>query len=147
MIRSSAILPVALLLAGCDRVTTYAEGCGPLPNNWITPRQGRGILSNLNVISVSADKAVTWNGEKISRDKLRSYLEFAKAMTPPLVTQVKFDPKLDCDTVAQLRQEIAQKLDCSYGLCAEGHGRWWFIGDVGPPFVAYDPHPELPPEQ
>ncbi len=145
--RNPAILSVALFLADCDRPPTYAEGCGSLPRGWITPRHGLGALSTLNVISVSKSGAVTWNGENVSRDTLRSYLEVTKTLTPSPVTQMKFDSQVDCDTVVQLRQEISRLLDCSYGLCAEGSGRWWFIGDVGPPFVARDPSPGLPPEQ
>jgi hypothetical protein len=32
-----------------------------------------------------------------------------------------------------------EKLDCSYGKCAEGSGKWWFLGDVVGPGVSREP--------
>lgn len=101
----------------------------------------------LTVISVASDNNISGNGEKISEAALVSYLKQTKTVTPTPVTQIKFEKNVDCETVARLRQLISKTLDCSYGACAEGRGRWWRIGDVGPPFVTYDPHPNLPQDQ
>lgn len=62
----AALVGMALLLAGCGNHRTYVDGCGPLPKGWITPRQGRGVLSTVSVISVRGDKVVDWNGKPIS---------------------------------------------------------------------------------
>lgn len=104
-------------------------------------------MSMLTVISVAADKTIIWNGDNISEAALKSHLEDSKTIAPTPVTQIKFAPNVDCDTVARLRQLISTTLDCRYRTCAEGRGRWWEIGDVGPPFVVYDPHPNLPQDQ
>ena len=147
MKRSAFFLSVALLLGGCHRQTTYGDGCGVLPANWITPRHGRSIMSGLSVISVASDGTISWNGVKVSEATLASYLKQSRALNPLPVTQIKFQPGVDCDTVARLRRLMSETLDCSYGRCAEGSGRWWQTGDVGPPFVTYDPHPNLPQDQ
>jgi hypothetical protein len=136
-----------MLLAGCSHQATYAGGCGTMPSNWITPRHGRSVLSLLSVISVASNGAISWNGVKVSEAKLASYLAQAAALHPVPVTQIKFEPGVDCDTVARLRRLMSKTLDCNFGPCAEGSGRWWQIGDVGPPFTTYDPHPGLPQDE
>lgn len=120
----------ALLLAGCDNQATYAEGCGSSPNEWITPRQGQGVLSALSVISVEGEKAIDWNGKAVSEAMLERYLAETSQMNPVSVTQIKFSSTVDCATVRRLRALIARNLDCSYGKCAEGGGKWWLLGDV-----------------
>ncbi|WP_157190053.1 ExbD/TolR family protein [Novosphingobium sp. Rr 2-17] len=134
----------AILLSGCHRERTYADGCGAMPSNWITPRQGRGVLSVLSIIDVSGDGTIKWNRAKISETQFRDGLKPLARMNPLPVTQIKFATDVPCETVVRLRKAISTNLDCQYGLCAEGNGRWWIIGDVGPPFIAFDPHPELP---
>jgi hypothetical protein len=40
---------------------------------------------------------------------------------------------------------MIQTLDCSYGRCAEGSGKWWFIGDVVGPGITNEPYdPDAP---
>lgn len=146
MMRISILLAVSVLLSGCHHQANYIDGCGTLPANWITPRHGRGVLSVLSVISVASDGTIRWNGVKVSEALLGSYLKQLGTMNPLPVTQVKFEPDVHCVTVVRLRQLMSETLDCSYGKCAEGRGRWWEIGDV-PPFPTYDPHPELPQDQ
>lgn len=142
MKRKAALVLMSMLLAGCDKPRTYAEGCGPLPKGWITPRQGRGVLSLLNVISVRDASLIEWNGKPISEGTLQSYLKVTSGMNPVPVTQIKFAPTSDCETVRRLRALMSSNLDCSYGKCAEGAGKWWLIGDVvfpGHPNEPYDP--------
>jgi hypothetical protein len=144
---SVALLGLAALTGGCGHKSTYAEGCGPLPDGWITPRQGRGVLSIVSVISVAADGNLTFNGARLSEPKLGTYLKQSSEMNPMPVTQVKFAPGLDCDTVRRLRRLMVRTLDCRFGYCAEGDGKWWMIGDVivdGPP-KPYDPDAPSPP--
>jgi hypothetical protein len=142
--RAATLLGIAMLLGGCHREATYAEGCGTMPANWINPRHGRGVMSFLNVISVASDGSILFNENRISEPTLASYLRQVSTMNPLPVTQIKFEPSVDCGKVIRLRKLMSKSLDCSYGKCAEGSGRWWKIGDVGPPFLTYDPHPELP---
>jgi hypothetical protein len=136
-----ALVWTGLLLTSCGYQRTYAEGCGPSPKGWITPRQGRGVLSVLSVISVQSDGAVLWNDKPISEERLRSYLKLTSELNPVPVTQIKFSSSTDCDTVRRLRNLMASNLDCSYGKCAEGTGKWWFVGDVigNGPSEPYDP--------
>lgn len=147
MTKSLILFAVAMLASGCRHQATYVEGCGSLPANWITPHQGRGVMSMLNVISVGSNGMKSWNGIKVSEAVIASYLQQTRALNPLPVTQIKFEPGVDCGTVSRLRQLMSETLDCSYGKCAEGSGRGWTIGDVGPPFVAYDPQSELPQDQ
>ncbi|MDH7975209.1 hypothetical protein QH494_23745 [Sphingomonas sp. AR_OL41] len=138
----AALLVLCLSVAGCSRHRTYAEGCGPLPRDWITPRQGRGVESLINVIAVAADGSVSFNGAGISRPILATYLKQSSAMFPAPVTQIKFAPTVDCATVQSLRRLMASALDCKYGKCSEGNEKWWFIGDVvfnGQSPEPYDP--------
>ncbi|MES2754452.1 MAG: hypothetical protein V4659_07285 [Pseudomonadota bacterium] len=104
-------------------------------------------MSILNVISVTSNGSMTWNGVDVSEAEIGTYLEQTRALTPSPVTHIKFEPGVACGTVLRLRQLMSDTLDCSFGKCAEGRGRWWEIGDVGPPFVAYDPNPNLPQDQ
>ncbi|MEG3150730.1 hypothetical protein U1769_12615 [Sphingomonas sp. ZT3P38] len=147
MKRSVIIAGLMMLLGGCERSRNYAQGCGPPPANWITPRQGKGVLSTLNVISVASNGTVNWNKAKVPEATLVSYLKEVRGMNPVPVTQIQFEPGVGCDRVLYLRRLVSERLDCGYGKCAEGNGRWWEIGDVGPPFVAYDPRPDLPQDQ
>jgi hypothetical protein len=147
MTRSLFLLAATILLGGCHHQRTYVEGCGPLPANWRTPRQGLSVMSILNVISVASNGTRSWNGVKVSDAVIASYLTQTRAMNPLPVTQIKFELGVGCETVYRLRRLMSERLDFSYGKCAEGRGRWWKIGDVGPPFVAYDPHPNLPQDQ
>lgn len=144
MKRSALILGVAMLVGGCRPQTTYVGGCGALPANWITPHDGRGVMSLLSVISVTSKGSISFNEDKVSYAKLVSYLKQTAALNPAPVTQIKFGAGVDCETVVRLRRLMTATLDCNFGKCAEGSGRWWQIGDVGPPFKAYDPHPNLP---
>ena len=89
MKRKTALAWISILLAGCGSHLTYAEGCGSLPKGWITPRQGRGVLSLLNVISVQDAHRIEWNGKPISELTLQSYLEITRDMNPVPVTQIK----------------------------------------------------------
>ena len=142
MKRTTALLSLSLLVGSCNHKPTYAEGCGPLPKDWITPRQGRSVLSMLNIISVASDGSLTFNGVKSSRPVLAHYLKQTGNLNPIPVTQIKFASTVDCDTVESLRHLMASTLDCQYGKCAEGNGKWWFIGDVvfdGQAPEAYDP--------
>ena len=143
----SLFLLAAILLDGCRHQATYAEGCGQLPANWISPREGRSVWSLLNEITVASDGSISWNKSKISEAKFGSYLNQIKALNPTPVTHIKFEPGVDCGKVSRLRQRMSETLDCTGGQCAEGRGRWWIISDVGPPFSAYDPHPNLPQDQ
>ena len=148
MTKNLFFLAVAILLGGCQTRTTYAEGCGSLPTNWKTPRQGRSVTSTLDVITVSSNGTIFLNGVKVSMAKVASYLKLTAKEDPAPITQIKFDPDVDCDTVARWRALLFNTLDCSRGYtCAEGHGRWWKTGDIGPPFVTYDPRPDLPQDQ
>lgn len=147
MTKSPVLFAVSVLLGGCHHQATYVGGCGPLPANWITPHQGRGVWSMLNVISVASNGTKSWNGRKVSEATLASYLKQTRTLNPLPVTQIKFEPGVNCETVSRLRQLMSETLDCSYGKCAEGRGRWWEIGDVGPPFIAYEPHPNAPQDQ
>ena len=145
MKKSPFLLAAAILLAsGCHHQATYVEGCGPPPANWITPRQGRGVMSMLNVISVASNGTMSWNGVKVSEGVIGSYLKQTRALDPLPVTHIKFGSGVDCGTVSRLRQLMSETLDYGFGACAEGRGRWWEKSDAGPPFVTYDPHPNLP---
>ena len=138
----AALLSLCFLAGSCSHKPTYAEGCGPLPRDWITPRQGRSVLSMLNTISVASDGSLTFNGLKSSRPVLAHYLKQAGTLNPIPVTQIKFASTVDCDTVESLRHLMTNTLDCKHGKCAEGNGKWWFIGDVvfdGQAPEAYDP--------
>ena len=137
--RNATLAGLMLLAGGCGHKTTYASGCGALPAGWITPRQGRGALTMPNVASVAADGSIVWNGRPISTHELAQYLKDAAKLNPVPVTQVKFAAGLDCDVVSNIRRLIVQTADCDNRKCAEGSGKWWRIGDVGPPFTAYDP--------
>src|SRR5512141_3194904 len=88
MRQRTALLSLALIVGGCGHKATYADGCGPLPVGWITPRHGRGVLSFLNVISVASDGSVSWNGTKISKPVLATYLKQVGVMDPIPVTQI-----------------------------------------------------------
>jgi hypothetical protein len=147
MKRTSLLLSVMMLLGSCHHQATYAKGCGGLPANWITPRDGRGVMSLLSVITVRADLSLRWNGKSVSDATLKTYLQETATLNPVPVVQIKFAPDVDCDAVARLRRLVSDTLDCKFGQCAEGSGRWWRIGDVGPPFEAYDPQPTSPQEQ
>jgi hypothetical protein len=87
---------------------------------WITPRQGRGVLSLLDVISVRDASLIEWNGKPIAEATLRSYLKLTTGINPVPVTQIKFAPTTDCETVRRLRALMLSNLDCGYGKCAEG---------------------------
>jgi len=142
MKRIAALLSLFLFVAGCGHKPTYAEGCGPLPKDWITPRQGRSVLSMVNVISVAPDGSLAFNGAKSSQPVLARFLKQTRQMNPTPVTQIKFASAVDCNTVESLRRLMANTLDCQYGTCAEGNGKWWFIGDVifdGKAAQPYDP--------
>lgn len=131
-----------ILLPSCDSHRTYAEGCGALPKAWITPRQGRSVLSLLSVISVSGDDVIDWNGQRISEASLQLRLKRTGDLNPVPVTQIIFAPDVDCERVRRLRALLSSNLDCTSNLCAEGAGKWWFVGDVvspGHPVEPYDP--------
>ncbi|TMJ17135.1 MAG: hypothetical protein E6G94_02400 [Alphaproteobacteria bacterium] len=130
------------LLASCGNHGTYAGGCGDLPEGWITPREGRGVLSGLNVVSVSDAGQIGWNGKAVSEQTLQEYLKLSSGMNPVPVVQIKFGPTVDCETVRRLRALMSSSLDCTYGKCAEGTGKWWLLGDVvgpGHPSEPYNP--------
>ena len=140
-----ALAWASLLLASCGTHKTYAEGCGPLPKGWITPRQGRGVLSLFNVVSVRDASQIDWNGKPISEATLQNYLKIVSGMNPVPVTQIKFASTVDCETVSRLRASISNNLDCRYGKCAEGTGKWWLLGDVVRPGVTSGPYdPDAP---
>lgn len=147
--RSTAtLLGLVMLISGCDHRSTYAEGCGALPKDWITPRQGMSVLSQLSVISVASDGSVSFNGIKTTQAKLATFLKETREIAPTPVTQIKFAATLDCDTVNNLRRLMATTLDCQYGKCAEGNGKWWLIGDVpdGNAPQPYNPDAPTPPK-
>ena len=110
-----------------------------MPKGWITPRHGRGVMSLLSVISVASDGTIFWNGRKVSEEQFSVYLKETTGLTPLPVTQIKFADGVDCGTVERLRRAMVQTLDCGSGKCAEGSGKWWFIGDVVFPGVANEP--------
>jgi hypothetical protein len=78
----AAPLSLAVLAGGCSHITTYAEGCGALPAGWITPRQGRSVLSMIYVISVAADGSLSWNGDKVSRNEHATSLKQTAGLIP-----------------------------------------------------------------
>lgn len=142
------MLGIGLAIAGCGPKRTYAQGCGAIPKGWITPRQGRGDMSLLSVTSVKNDGSIWWNGEKVSEAEFLTRLKASTKLAPMPVTQIKFAPGVDCDTVARLRQKMVATLDCQYRMCAEGSGKWWRISDMIWPGVKnepYDPSPGSPP--
>ena len=148
MTKNLYFLTLAILIGGCQSRTTYAEGCGSLPANWKTPRQGRSVTSTLDVITVSSNGTIFLNGVNVSMAKVASYLKLTAKQSPAPITQIRFDHDVDCEAVVRWRNLMLNTLDCSLGYtCAEGHGRWWKVGDVGPPFVTYDPRPDLPQDQ
>ena len=100
---TAALVWIALLLTSCGNQRTYAEGCGPLPKGWITPREGRGVLSMLSVISVQNDGVIVWNGKSVSEPTLLNYLRLSSQLNPVPVTQIMFAPSVDCDVVRRLR--------------------------------------------
>jgi hypothetical protein len=147
MKRRAALAWMSLLLTSCSNHRMYAEGCGPLPKGWITPREGRGVLSLLDVIAVRDASLIEWNGKAVSEPTLQTYLKQTSRLNPVPVTQIKFAPTANCETVRRLRALMSSKLDCSYGKCAEGAGKWWFVGDVvwpGHPSAPFDPDAPAP---
>lgn len=137
-----AFVCLAFLLAGCGEERTYAEGCGAPPDSWITPRQGRSTLSALNVIDVPQADRIELNGKPISQSTFNKFLEQTSNLNPLPVTHIRFGSSVDCATVERLRNMVSNNLDCTYGKCAEGTGRWWMRGDVlfdGQPSEPYDP--------
>lgn len=142
-----AIFGLALLVLGCENPKVYEDGCGPPPKGWITPREGRGVLSILNVVLVAANRSIVWNGVAVSEQEFERYLELSRNLQPVPVTQIKFAPNVDCEKVARFRAIVNEKLDCTDGLCAEGSGKWWMRGDVifeGVPSKPYDPDAPSP---
>ena len=96
---------------------------------------------------MKGEKVIDWNGEAVSEKTLERYLAETSRLNPLPVTQIKFSSTVDCATVRRLRALIARNLDCSYGKCAEGGGKWWFLGDVvssGHPLQPYDPDASSP---
>lgn len=133
---------LAFLLAGCGNARTYAEGCAAPPEDWITPRQGRSTLSVLNAIDVPQADRIEWNGKPIPQSTLNDLLKHTSSLNPLPVTHIRFGPNVDCATVERLRRMVSNNLNCSYGMCAEGAGKWWVRGDVlfdGQPSEPYDP--------
>ena len=101
----------------------------------------------LNIISVASDGSLSFNGVESSRAMLAGYLKQTADLNPVPVTQIKFEPTVDCDTVESLRRLMASTLNCQHGKCAEGDGKWWFIGDVvfdGKAPEPYDPDARSP---
>ena len=142
----ATIAGIILLLPSCAEQKRYAAGCGSVPEGWITPRQGRGVNSLLNIISVEGDGSIVWNGTVIPEVELPRYLKLARQLQPTPVTQIKFASTVDCEAVARLRLLMSSNLDCSDGLCAEGAGKWWLIGDVISEGEANEPFdPDAPP--
>lgn len=137
---TQTLLLLALLLTGCGRKATYSQGCGPPPANWIKPRDGRDIFGLLNVITVAADHAKHFNGSKVSEETFRYYLKQSSGLNPKPVTQVIFDPAVDCETVAKVREVVSENLGCDHGHCAEGTGEWWINSDVGPGLQRFPEH-------
>ncbi|WEK44316.1 MAG: hypothetical protein P0Y64_05770 [Candidatus Sphingomonas colombiensis] len=67
-------------------------------------------------------------------------LKQTRELLPIPVTQIKFASGVDCETVRRLRRLMTQSLDCNYARCAEGEGKWWYVGDVGTgPAEPFDP--------
>jgi len=142
----ATIAAMILFLPGCAEEKRYAAGCGPIPDGWITPRQGRGVNSLLNTVSVVGDGSIVWNETVIPEVELFHYLKLTNQLQPTPVTQIKFAPTVECDAVRRLRLLVANNLDCSYGRCAEGSGKWWLIGDVVFEGVQNEPFdPDAPP--
>lgn len=142
--KRALLIGMLIALGGCHAQKTYSEGCGPPPETWITPRDGRSVLSILYLVTIDADSAIQWSGTPVSEAKFRRFLGIARDLNPAPVIQIKFASKTSCATVIRFRKAMTDSLDCKSARCAEGGGRWWMVGDVGPPFEAYDPHPELP---
>lgn len=142
MKREAVFACLVFVLAGCGNQKTYAEGCAAPPEGWITPRQGRGDLSSLNVIDVPQADRIEWNGTPISQSMLDDLLKQTSSLSPLPVTHIRFGSSVDCATVERLRKVVSNNLDCAHGLCAEGAGKWWMRSDVlfdGQPSEPYDP--------
>lgn len=139
---AAVFVSLAFLLAGCGNARTYAEGCAAPPDDWITPQQGRSTLSVLNVIDVPQSDRIEWNGKPIPQSTFNDLLKQTSSLNPLPVTHIRFGSNVDCATVERLRRMVSNNLDCSYGRCAEGAGKWWMRGDVlfdGQTSEPYDP--------
>ncbi|MCC6940944.1 MAG: hypothetical protein IT551_04960 [Novosphingobium sp.] len=139
---AAMFVSLAFLLAGCGNARIYAEGCAAPPDDWMTPRQGRSALSVLNVIDVSQADRIAWNGKPIPQSTFNDLLKHTSSLIPLPVTHIRFGPNVDCATVERLRHMVSNNLDCSYGMCAEGAGKWWMRGDAlfdGQTSEPYDP--------
>jgi hypothetical protein len=102
------------------------------------------VLSLLNVIEIGRDGSITWNKQKVPKAEFPAYLKLTRDLPDEPINQFKFSPYLDCDTVKSIREIASSHLDCTYGRCAEGSGRWWLISDMifpGQPNEPYDPGP------
>ena len=140
MIQRSLLAAAALLLVigGCvqrpgsdDRAEAkvpYARSCSAAPAGWMNPGEHPGdypLWDHLviNRIRIEADGSLRWNGERVTRSALRTYLARIPDLETPMAVVLDMHGSADCRIVRTIRQDIEELLRCrSSGLCGEGDG-------------------------
>ncbi|WP_298018012.1 hypothetical protein [uncultured Parasphingopyxis sp.] len=71
-----------------------------------------------NAVGLGADGQYDWNGEAVSFETLRQYLELTATMVPAPPLTLRVEPDDNCDRVREVVNMIEEVVDCSGGTCA-----------------------------
>ncbi|MFM5913896.1 MAG: ExbD/TolR family protein [Chakrabartia godavariana] len=117
-------LALTALATGCAQPKTYAANCSVPLKHWKTPTDGYD-LGLRNILNVDRLGQIQWNDTDVSEARFREYLKSVPTIEPPPEMILKFNPDVDCETVARVRNEIDRALSCGKAVsCGEGEGDW-----------------------
>jgi hypothetical protein len=126
-VRSILILGIitsSLSACRADHVPVSAN-CPKVLAGWITPKDGRPHLVASNHVSFQGDQ-VLWNGERVSRSKVREYAAAASKTHPPFM--IEFDPARasSCRLATAIRDDINEVVACGESAnCGQGSKIDW----------------------
>ena len=110
-----------LLLGACS--SSQPRACEPPRTYWHRPVLGPGLQVVPNRVSLRHDGAILWNGDRVSKKRLRQLLIKSAKLNPRPPVYLEPETGVSCANLEDVRNFIDQLLQCRSGggSCVEGY--------------------------
>ena len=107
-IKSAALVMLGLMV--CDGCSAAATSCGA-PRHWIG-KEGHADLRSRDVIAVDSSLTISFDGRRVSHDKLLSLLRHTQFFDVSPFLDVRISSKVRCENASVIVREIDNAAKC-----------------------------------
>jgi hypothetical protein len=120
-----------MLLAVCSTITACSSpdprACTPPRDYWSKPHNRVGFIPVNNVLALTHDGSIYWNGARVPLRTVDLYLRQSHTMSPEPVVFLEAEMGAPCRALEDLRNRMDKALECKKAgsRCEEGLRSVW----------------------